>query len=575
MLGDGRLFRTGDSTAAYSEYHSTSQQAYLEWKKEEWGAFVTRGRATTNPKGYSGSYFTTHATRLLHPFWELFYPNGSGNKVFSSLRANQVDPLALAVWFMDDGSSTTNGYVRFSVGPDEASQTSQLKILRRYGLNPALYSSKSGFEILIDDRTSYTKFLDLVSSHVHPSLAYKLHTKVVRKAGAAPRDIVTKVKVQELLDRGLTLEDMSKVLGVPRTTMGRLYRELGFPPKPTGRPKASSKLEYPVAVASEMIRNLDPTDSKYSDAVVEILMRTGFPVPPLTHEEAIHDFDVLVRSPTRVEGESIVSLSQGGSALCRDVFSYISDASYHKHISPREAWYSESLVRRAVRFQIKVGDPVTPARVLRALRLNVRAPTNFRPCSAKALVDHFCPQGGLVLDPCAGYGGRAVGTLAAGRQYVGVDPHPKAGDAYKNLSSLLGKEITFYNAPFEDVDLGELQADLVLTSPPYFSVERYSDDPQQSWVRYKTWDSWAEGFLIPFIDKVYRHLKPGCIAAINTKNVKLGRRECPIGDILVGLAQKRDFTLEKIMKLPLGRIGKHEKTEPIFVFRKPVASGDR
>ena len=32
--------------------------------------------------------------------------------------------------------------------------------------------------------------------------------------------------------------------------------------------------------------------------------------------------------------------------------------------------------------------------------------------------------------------------------------------------------------------------DLIITSPPYFSVERYSYDDTQSWVRHKNIDRW-------------------------------------------------------------------------------------
>ena len=37
--------------------------------------------------------------------------------------------------------------------------------------------------------------------------------------------------------------------------------------------------------------------------------------------------------------------------------------------------------------------------------------------------------------------------------------------------------------------------DIVFTSPPYFSVEKYSYDETQSWVRYKDINSWNELFL--------------------------------------------------------------------------------
>ena len=43
----------------------------------------------------------------------------------------------------------------------------------------------------------------------------------------------------------------------------------------------------------------------------------------------------------------------------------------------------------------------------------------------------------------------------------------------------------------EDFDYSEYENyfDVVFTSPPYFSVERYSHDDTQSWVRYKNIDA--------------------------------------------------------------------------------------
>jgi SAM-dependent methyltransferase len=177
--------------------------------------------------------------------------------------------------------------------------------------------------------------------------------------------------------------------------------------------------------------------------------------------------------------------------------------------------------------------------------------------------------GGLVLDPCAGYGGRAAGTLAAGRRYFGIDPHPSATSSFQALFQAFGDpSARFTNAPFEDVLLDDVLADCVLTSPPYFSVERYSNDPTQSWVRYKTWTTWVEEFLTPFARKSFQVLREGGVFCVNTKNVRVGRQEFPIVDELARIARVLGFTLERTLELPLGRIGKEAKFEPILVLRK-------
>ena len=107
-----------------------------------------------------------------------------------------------------------------------------------------------------------------------------------------------------------------------------------------------------------------------------------------------------------------------------------------------------------------------------------------------------------VLDFSMGWGDR----LAEGHSqaetvehYVGLDPrkenHPfyeQQRDFYTKHTSFFENptKTTFYQSPAEDFDYSEYNEyfDVVFTSPPYFSVERYSHDDTQSWVRYKNID---------------------------------------------------------------------------------------
>ncbi len=567
MLGDGNLRRTGTYTAGYTEHHSEAQRGYLDWKASEWGPFFST-ILPSNKGEHLGFRMYSHGCRMLFPYWQLFYPSGKGDKTFMNLDPSLVNDLALAVWFMDDGSKS-GSYVRFSVGPDKDSQRTQLKVLRRFGLDVTLFGEGGDISIHVNGQTSITKFIDLVAPHIHPSLAYKLDLKV-RKAGAAPRDLLTLDKVQPLVDRGLNASEISKVLNVPRSSVGRHLKRMGLPSKRTGRPRKEDRIEYSGPEASALLDKLDRGSERFLDEAVRILLRTSIPIPTPTREEIAHDIDLIRKSPTKLADDDFQHVSRAGSVICAAHFPYRWDAHYRDGPSVRLAWYDEKLVRLAVRFQLRVGDPVTPNRVLRALQVVVRGPTNFRASLAKAVVEVFCRSGGTVLDPCAGYGGRAVGTIAAGRKYIGVDPHPKASEAYAGLQADMGGDLIFLNSPFEDTDLSDVQVDLVFTSPPYFSVERYSDDSFQSWVRYKTWSSWVDRFLSPFVNKSWQYILPGGFFCVNTKNVRMGRNVYPIADVLQRLAVAVGFTLEKTLALPIGRVGKAARSEPLIVFKKPT-----
>jgi len=568
MLGDGRLFKTGSKTAAYTEHHSVKQRPYLDWKVQEWATFWLSTRDVVH-HGFPGNVLTTHGCSVLFPFWQTFYPTGLGDKVFTGMPLEWVDDLALAVWFMDDGSKGQNG-VRFAVSPDPANQQVLMRALRHLGIQANLYTTGDA-EICIHSRTSLNRFLKRVEPHMHSSMLYKLDFHRP-KAGIPPRDLLTTERLQPLLDRSFSAQAIAELLQVSRNSVRRALDRMGVPRNTPGRPKKVVRQELDDGSALEAIRRLDATSPTYEDSVLGILLKTEIPLRLPSQDEALLDWCRLMKSPAHYQDGQFSGISSAGARLCQHLFAYRWDARYREHLSAREAWYDPTSLRKAVRFQLRVKDPMTPVRIFRAVQAVVRAPTNFRPCFAKAVVSSLCPEGGLVLDPCAGYGGRATGTLASGRPYVGCDPHPDAGMAYEQLGRLLGlsePRFTFHGQPFEDVDLGQLQADLVFTSPPYFSVERYSEDSRQSWVRYRSWNDWLEGFLEPLIRKSWTHLRPGCVMAINTKNVRIGRQAYPIAQELQTRAQRVGFQLEDTWNIPLGFLGKMRSTEPLFVFRKP------
>jgi 16S rRNA G966 N2-methylase RsmD len=569
MLGDGGIVATSPCTARYEEAHSTKQRAYLDWKVEEWGSFVS-SVGPTKKGDHLGFRLMGHACRALYPYWKLFYPTGVGTKTFANLPINWVDSLALAVWYMDDGSRTSS-YFRFSIGPDEESQQVQLRVLRKFGIAARLYDADpEDVSIHVMGRANATRFVDLVSPHIHPSMAHKLEVSRLRKRGSAPRETLTSERVQPLIDRGMRAQEIANVFQVSSQSVRRALDRMGVARQRTGRPKKREEGgAYTLEAANTLLGQIKSNPSFLEDAV-RILSSTEIPIFSASESELSGDKALLLKANTRmVENGSIIHTTKAGALICNHFFPQRWDARYRTNPSVREAWYDPKMLRRAIKFQLSVGDPVTPVRVFRALQAVVRAPTNFRPCFAKAIVKHFSSEGGVVLDPCAGYGGRALGALSAGRSYIGVDPNSRARTSFDQVASLMGS-MTFHNVPFEEVDLGNLQADLVFTSPPYYSVERYEDKTTQSWVRYSTWSAWVSGFLVPFVEKSWVHLRPGGYFVVNTKTVKYGDHVYPIPDALIENALRVGFCQMGTLAIPMGRLGKVAQTEPLFVFSRPL-----
>lgn len=179
-----------------------------------------------------------------------------------------------------------------------------------------------------------------------------------------------------------------------------------------------------------------------------------------------------------------------------------------------------------------------------------RMPLDFPANTARALIEEFGGKGSKVLDPCHGWGGRLCGAMMADvALYVGVDPSREAHDgllrefdAFRQYCE--GMEAEFILSPFEDIDLGNRQFDMALTSPPYFDVEQYHGEGQAH-ERYSNYDNWVECFYWPMIHKVYQHLKPGGVFCL-----QVGSQSYPLLKDGMRLAKQAGFAVEAVR--PLG-----------------------
>lgn len=154
----------------------------------------------------------------------------------------------------------------------------------------------------------------------------------------------------------------------------------------------------------------------------------------------------------------------------------------------------------------------------------------FKPNVAKAFYD--MNKSKTVLDFSMGWGDRLAGAFASEyvEHYVGLDPRKENHPVYELQRNFYSKHTSFfeketktdfYCSPAEDFDYSDYSDyfDMVFTSPPYFSTERYSYDDTQSWVRYKNIDNWNVNFLHKTLGKIIPTLKSGGIMAVNISDV--------------------------------------------------------
>jgi DNA modification methylase len=104
----------------------------------------------------------------------------------------------------------------------------------------------------------------------------------------------------------------------------------------------------------------------------------------------------------------------------------------------------------------------------------------FDPVLCEIAYRWFCPPGGMVLDPFAGGSVRGIVASRLGRGYLGIELRAEQVAANEAQLDLAGDPVPRWVCG-DSSELsrlaGDVDADLVFSCPPYWNLERYSDDP--------------------------------------------------------------------------------------------------
>lgn len=166
-------------------------------------------------------------------------------------------------------------------------------------------------------------------------------------------------------------------------------------------------------------------------------------------------------------------------------------------------------------------DSIDTTKLRAAIAMRKYIASQFRPSAAKAIYNHFNARD--VLDFSSGWGDRLSGFLASDAvSYVGIDPNERLIKGYKSQIRTLSKnnkKVKMINGCAEDVDLSGMEFDFIFTSPPYYNIERYTQEDNQSFKKYRKFEDWMENFLFRTIDNVWPTLKVGGKLVINISDV--------------------------------------------------------
>lgn len=167
LLGDGAM--RCKANALIEVNHSLEQRSYVDWKYQ-----LLRSLVGTPPRQRSGNggriayRFTTLSRPELTPYYWAFYRDN--RKIVPMLK---LTPLAMAVWFMDDGSKS---YRALYLNTQQFSADDQQRLIEflatQWRIRSTLNRDKSYYRIRIAVE-SVSTFRKIVEPHVLPELRYK------------------------------------------------------------------------------------------------------------------------------------------------------------------------------------------------------------------------------------------------------------------------------------------------------------------------------------------------------------------------------------------------------------------
>jgi 16S rRNA G966 N2-methylase RsmD len=235
--------------------------------------------------------------------------------------------------------------------------------------------------------------------------------------------------------------------------------------------------------------------------------------------DLLKDWNALIKWNARVD--SMASTQRVGMKLCEHFFPNFFDIENKDGNSFKSLWKADKL-EKVLRWNRKSHSTPYLSELRRGIYFNYKLAksTMYRPQMAKMVVTNLGAK--RVLDPCAGWGGRMLGSVAAGAEYVAFEPNTETYESLLKLIKFLGIEdkvriIKDSALEMDKYDIGEF--DLILTSPPYFDLEVYSHEDTQSIKGCDTYSMWVNNFLKPLIELSISHMKQNGWSCWNVHNV--------------------------------------------------------
>lgn len=221
------------------------------------------------------------------------------------------------------------------------------------------------------------------------------------------------------------------------------------------------------------------------------------------------------------ESNYINSTSRIGMKLCEHFFPNFYEITNNKGNSVKSLWNKDNIIK-ILRWNRKSHSTPYLSELKRGIYFccGMTKNTMYRPQMAKLICDYYKPK--VVLDPCAGWGGRMLGVVASGANYIAFEPNTKTYNNLQRLIDFLGikDKVTIICDDAMNMDNYDISnVDLIITSPPYFDLEVYTNEATQSITKHTNYKDWSEYFLLGIIEKCNSKLNIDGVSCWNVGKV--------------------------------------------------------
>jgi len=187
LLGDGHLeTQSQGRTYRLKVEHSISQREYTDWLYEQFKDFVhgniyVKSRQVKG-KTFTSCGFTTYSLGLFRFYAHQFYKERE--KLIPKTIKKLIDPLALAVWFMDDGSLKSakhKTYIIHALGYKKGDLELVKRVFRsKFGIEVKIHRQYDKWRLYVASESA-EEFKRLIKPHIIPAMEYKLGNKMPKE----------------------------------------------------------------------------------------------------------------------------------------------------------------------------------------------------------------------------------------------------------------------------------------------------------------------------------------------------------------------------------------------------------